>query len=119
MEEIINNYSGDKLIPELFLIDYLQDYEGMDITSACTSVSLFLGYYYIQKCIVDISIPKAVKELSKFFDYLSEKGYIDRDGCAEAKEQMKRRTPEWVQQEKDWETMDYDEYNEKYWGLIF
>ena len=24
-----------------------------------------------------------------------------------------------IEQEKDWETMDYDEYNEKYWGLIF
>ena len=117
MEDIINSYPGDKLIPELYLIDYLHNYEGLWLDSACSSVNLFFGHFYIQKCVIDISIPDAINQLSDFFDYLVEKGQISATDCAMAKETMKKNKSRWVKQEKDWLKMDYDEYNEKYWGI--
>ncbi len=44
LQSIIDSYPGDTLIPELFLIDYLLDYEGESIDSACSSVGLFFAY---------------------------------------------------------------------------
>ena len=66
---------------------------------------------------IDISIPKAVDQLSKFFDYLVEKDYISSDDCDRAKKEMWENVSKWVQQENDWLEIDYDEYNEKYWGF--
>ena len=117
MEKIINSYPGDTLIPELYLIDYLLDYEGFGIESACSSVGLFFGHFYIQKCAFDISIPDATSQLGKFLDYLVEKGYADPESCDRAKSEMKENKARWIRQEHDWLEMDYDEYNEKYWGL--
>ena len=117
MQKIIDGYSGDTLIPELYLIDYLLDYEGSGIESACSSVGLFFGHFYIQKCAFDTSIPDAVNQLGKFLDYLVDKGYAEAEDCEKAKTEMKKNTPKWKRQERDWLEMDYDEYNEKYWGF--
>ena len=65
----------------------------------------------------DISIPTAAKHLRQFFDYLVESGHMDADACVKAKKLMQEKTAEWVQQERDYLDMDYDEYNEKYWGF--
>ena len=117
MQKIIDGYPGDTLIPELYLIDYLLEYEGSGIESACSSVSLFFGHFYIQKCALDISISDATDQLSQFFDYLVQKGYIGADSCEKAKAEMKKNKAKWTRQERDWLEMDYDEYNEKYWGF--
>ena len=117
MQKIIDDYPGDTLIPELYLIDYLLEYEGSGIESACSSISLFFGHFYIQKCAIDISIPEAVSQLGEFLDYLFQKGYVEAEGCEKAKKEMKENKATWSKQEREWLEMDYDEYNEKYWGF--
>ncbi len=117
MQAIIAGYPGDTFIPEVFLIDYLLDYEGFGVESACTSVGMFFGYFYIQKCGFGISIPDAIKQLGKFLDHLAEKGYVEAADCEIAKLQMKQHKKEWIRQERDYFMMDYDAYNEKYWGI--
>ena len=117
MQKVVGGYSGDTFIPELYLIDYLLDYEGVGIESACSSVGLFFGHFYIQKCAIDTSIPDAVDQLGRFLDYLADKGYVENDASEKAKSEMEKNKKKWVRQERDWLEMDYDEYNEKYWGF--
>ena len=117
MQKIIDDYPGDTLIPELYLIDYLLNYEGSGVESATSSVGIFLGHFYIQKCAFDISIPDAVNQLNQFFDYLVQRGYMDADSFEKAKKEMNENEAKWIIQERDWLEMDYDEYNEKYWGF--
>ncbi len=117
MQKIIDDYPGDTLIPELYLIDYLLEYEGLGVESVCSSVGLFFGHFYIQKCAIDISISDAVNQLSKFLDYLVQKGYVESDSGERAKAEMEKNKAKWTRQERDWLEMDYDEYNEKYWGF--
>ena len=90
MQKIIAGYPGDPFIPEVYLIDYLLNYEGTGIESACSYVGMFFGYFYIQKCSSDISITEAINRLSRFLDHLAENGYAETDRCEAAKTEMKK-----------------------------
>ena len=79
---------------DLFINDYLNYYDIETAEEGITSVYSFLNGWFIEKCMW--STPYTIKEeaasIKKFYAYMSEKGYVEKEDykflCEELKDNM-------------------------------
>ena len=109
----------DLIVADSYLNDCMLHYDGETQESAAnfTNVNGFLSYYFIERVITDIRIKQAAKSMLKFVDFLYTKELASDEEKNEISGLIQKSLPEYVRMEKDFETMDYDEYEDKSWGL--
>ena len=79
---------------DLFINDYLNNYDVETAEEGITSVYSFLNGWFIEKCMW--ATPYTTKEeaasIKKFYAYMSEKGYVEKEDykflCEELKDSM-------------------------------
>lgn len=83
---------------DFFVNEYLLYEEATEAKDGVDAVDMFLGYWFIKKAMwaSQASIKANAASLKKFYAFMLEKGFIDKDDLADLKETIKEGMPEWL-----------------------
>lgn len=79
---------------DFYINTYLLREEPLDMEQGCTKIDMFLGYYFIHKCMWSTpgNIKTTAASIKKFYKSMFEHGYVKKDDynflCSEIKENM-------------------------------
>lgn len=78
--------------------------EGVD------EVGMFLGYWFIRKAMWanEAAVKYNVTSLKKFYDYMLERGEVDREAVEDMKTRIKEELPEWLETMKRYDDPSID-----------
>ena len=78
--------------------------EGVD------EVGMFLGYWFIRKAMWanEAAVKYNVTSLKKFYDYMLERGEVDREAVEDMKSRIKEELPEWLKTMKRYDDPSID-----------
>ena len=111
----INNHYDNV---DFYINEFLLYEDAIEASDGVYEIGYFLGYWFIKKAMwaSKSSIKSNATSIKKFYEFMLEKGYIDKEDYNELKEEIKNSMQEWL------DTMDrYDdpeiEDMEEVWGL--
>ncbi len=111
---IANHYDN----VEFYIDEFLLYEEAIDASDGVYEIDYFLGFWFIKKAMwaSKSTIKSNATSIKKFYEFMLEKGNIDKEDYIELKEEIKNNMQEWL------DTMDrYDdpeiEDMEEVWGL--
>jgi site-specific recombinase XerD len=83
---------------EFYINEYLLYEDIIEAKSGVHYVSMFLGYWFINKATwaSQASIKNNATSLKKFYTFLVEKSLIENDDLNELEETIKKEMPEWL-----------------------
>ncbi len=86
---------------EFYVNTFLLYEDAIPAREGASSVSMFLGYWFIRKAMwaSPTSIKQNAASLKKFYSFMHEQGQIDADDLEDLKETIKEDMPEWVEAE--------------------
>lgn len=83
---------------DFYLNHFLLYEDAIEAAGGMDEVGMFLGDWFIRKAMW--SSPSAIKSnaasLKKFYTFMAEKGYIDKEDLDELKEDIREGMPEWL-----------------------
>ncbi len=101
-----------------YIDEFLLYEEAIDASDGVYEIDYFLGFWFIKKAMwaSKSTIKSNATSIKKFYEFMLEKGNIDKEDYIELKEEIKNNMQEWL------DTMDrYDdpeiEDMEEVWGL--
>ena len=94
-DKTINNHLSNI---EFYINEYLLYEDIIEAKNGVHYVSMFLGYWFINKATwaSQASIKSNAASLKKFYTFLVKKGLIDKDDLNELEETIKKEMPEWL-----------------------
>ena len=111
---IANHYDN----VEFYIDEFLLYEEAIDASDGVYEIDYFLGFWFIKKAMwaSKSTIKSNATSIKKFYEFMLEKGNIDKEDYIELKEEIKNNMQEWL------DTMDrYDDPEiediEEVWGL--
>jgi hypothetical protein len=83
---------------DFYVNEYLLYEEATEAKDGVDAVDMFLGYWFIKKSMwaSQASIKGNAASLKKFYAFMHEKGFIDKDDLDDLKETIKEGMPEWL-----------------------
>jgi len=94
-EKTINNHLSNV---DFYINGYLLYEDATEAKHGVNSVGTFLGYWFIKKAMwaSQSSIKSNTTSLKKFYTFMLEKGFVDKEELFELKETIKEGMPEWL-----------------------
>ena len=83
---------------DFYVNEYLLYEEATEAKDGVDAVDMFLGYWFIKKSMwaSQASIKGNAASLKKFYAFMYEKGFIDKDDLEDLKDTIKEGMPEWL-----------------------
>jgi site-specific recombinase XerD len=83
---------------DFYINEYLLYGDAVEPQEGARSVSMFLGYWFIEKAMwaSAASIKSNAASLKKFYAFLHERGLVSRDDLDYLKETIEEEMPEWL-----------------------
>ena len=83
---------------DFYINEYLLDEDAIEAKDGVDAVSMFLGYWFINKAMwaSQSSIKKNVTSLKKFYTFMYEKDLIDKDDLIDLTTTTKQDMPKWL-----------------------
>jgi site-specific recombinase XerD len=103
---------------DFYINDFLLYEDAIEAKDGVGSVGMFLGYWFIRKAMwtSQTSIKENASSLKIFYQYMLEKGFIDKQDLVKLKLTIKEDTPEWLATLSRYDD-PYIEDMEEVWGL--
>lgn len=103
---------------DFYLNEFLLYEDAQEAKEGLHSIGLFLGYWFIRKAmwVSESSIKQNAASLKKFYQFLSEKGEVDKESLQDMKERIKDEMPEWLETVRRYDDPDINDVAE-IWGF--
>jgi len=83
---------------DFYINEYLLYEDAIEAKDGAYAIGMFLGYWFIRKVMwaSQESIKSNATSLKKFYTFMLEKGFIDKEDLLSLKETIKDDMPEWL-----------------------
>lgn len=97
---------------ELYINDYLNYYEITKMEDGCSSIGMFLGDWFIRKCMWSTAgtIKSTAASIKKFYQCMAELNYVSQDDYKYLCSTIKERMEDWIEELIDYESDTYSDY---------
>ena len=114
-DKTIRNHTGNV---DFYINDFLLYEDAIEAKDGASSIGMFLGYWFIKKA--SWSSPAQIKanaaSLKKFYQFLFEKGQIDKEDFDDLKDRIKEEMPEWLAKMNRYDDPSITDMG-KVWGI--
>ncbi len=103
---------------DFYVNEYLLYEDATEAKEGVHSIGMFLGYWFIRKAMwaSESSIKGNAASLRKFYQFLHEKGDVDKESFHDMKERIKEEMPDWLATIRRYDDPNIDDPSE-IWGV--